>query len=65
VFDLNEETSDLRKGQKNEQKGGKGNGYHPWELWSDTSGARLAPGLKTLRWPGAQLPFVLLLRLSL
>jgi len=46
-----EKTSDLRKWEK----GGKGAGYNPWELWSDPCGAQLAPGLKPLRWPRAQL----------
>jgi len=32
---------------------GKRAGYNPWDLWSDPCGARLAPGLKPLRLPGA------------
>jgi len=36
------ETSDLKQ--------------NAWNLWSDSSGAQLAPGLKSLRLPRAQIP---------
>jgi len=65
MSDLKTRRHPISKKGKKVEKGGKGTGYNPWELWSDPCGARLALGLKPLHLLLAQLLFALLIILSL
>jgi len=53
-WSLISQKGDVRS-QKEREGGGKRAVYDPWELWSDPCGTRLAPGLKPLRMPRAQI----------